>query len=110
MPKFQGSEETQPLFTCNAVIDTGQSVLDNTEILSKSMRALMPIINGKLTLIIEQDDEPTPYSLSENDFDGKIKYDEGSKSKRYNRVIKFYCNSSPYRLALHHRRCNTYKP
>jgi len=90
VPKFQGSEETQPLFTCNAVIDTGQSVLDNTEILSKSMRALMPIINGKLTLIIEQDDEPTPYSLSENDFDGKIKYDEGSKSKRYNRVIVEY--------------------
>jgi len=90
VPKFQGSEETQPLFTCNAVIDTGQSVLDNTEILSKSMRALMPIINGKLTLVIEQDDEPTPYSLSENDFDGKIKYDEGSKSKRYNRVIVEY--------------------
>lgn len=90
VPKFQGSDETQPLFSCNVVIDTGQSVLDNTEILSKSMRALMPIINGKLTLLIEQDDEPTPYALSENDFDGKLKYDEGSKDKRYNRVIVEY--------------------
>lgn len=88
--KFQGSDETQPLFTCNVVLDTGQSVLDNTEILSKSMRALMPIINGKLTLIIEQDDEPTPVGLSEKDFDGKLKYDEGSKDKRYNRVIVEY--------------------
>lgn len=90
VPKFQGSDETQPLFTCNVVLDTGQSVLDNTEILSKSMRALMPIINGKLTLIIEQDDEPTPVGLSEKDFDGKLKYDEGSKDKRYNRVIVEY--------------------
>lgn len=90
VPKFQGSSETQPLFTCNAALDTGQSVLDNTEILSKSMRALMPIINGKITLIIEQDDEPTPFGLSENEFDGALKYDEGSKSKRYNRVIVEY--------------------
>ena len=90
VPTYQGSSQSKPLFTCNAIIDTAQSVLENTELLSKSMRALMPIINGKLTLIIEQDDAPTPFGLSEKEFLGTLKYDEGSKNKRYNRVIVEY--------------------
>ena len=90
VPTYQGSDRSKPLFTCNAIIDTAQSVLENTELLSKSMRALMPIINGKLTLIIEQDDAPTPFGLSEKEFLGTLKYDEGSKNKRYNRVIVEY--------------------
>lgn len=90
VPTYKGSDRSKPLFTCNAIIDTAQSVLENTELLSKSMRALMPIINGKLTLIIEQDDAPTPFGLSEKEFLGTLKYDEGSKNKRYNRVIVEY--------------------
>lgn len=90
VPTYQDSDRSKPLFTCNAIIDTAQSVLENTELLSKSMRALMPIINGKLTLIIEQDDAPTPFGLSEKEFLGTLKYDEGSKNKRYNRVIVEY--------------------
>ena len=90
VPEYQGAPTTKPLFTCNLVIDTSASLLDNVELLGKSMRALMPIINGRLTLIIEQDEEPTEYGLSERDFKGSLKYDDGGKDKRYNRVIVEY--------------------
>ena len=90
VPEYQGASTTKPLFTCNLAIDTSASLLDNVELLGKSMRALMPIINGRLTLIIEQDEEPTEYGLSERDFKGSLKYDAGGKDKRYNRVIVEY--------------------
>lgn len=90
VPEYQGASTTKPLFTCNLAIDTSASLLDNVELLGKSMRALMPIINGRLTLIIEQDEEPTEYGLSERDFKGSLKYDDGGKDKRYNRVIVEY--------------------
>lgn len=90
VPVYQGATQTKPLFTCNLTIDTSASLLDNVELLGKSMRALMPIVNGKLTLIIEQDEPPTPIGLNEKDFLGKVKYDAGGKDKRYNRVIVEY--------------------
>ncbi|MCQ8881671.1 hypothetical protein NQS96_07655 [Pseudoalteromonas shioyasakiensis] len=90
VPQYQGASETQKLFTCNQVIDTAQSILDNVELLGKTMRGIMPIINGQLHLIIEQDDPVTPEGLSERDFKSKIQYSSGGKNKRYNRVIVEY--------------------
>tara|TARA_Y100000588_G_scaffold186210_1_gene200108 strand:+ start:40102 stop:47853 length:7752 start_codon:yes stop_codon:yes gene_type:complete len=90
VPQYQGASETQKLFTCNQVIDTAQSILDNVELLGKSMRGIIPIINGQLHLIIEQDEPVTPEGLSERDFKSKIQYSSGGKNKRYNRVIVEY--------------------
>ncbi len=90
VPQYQGASTTQKLFTCNQVIDTAQSVLDNVELLGKTMRGIIPIINGKLHLIIEQDDPATPEGLSDRDFKSKIQYSSGGKNKRYNRVIVEY--------------------
>lgn len=90
VPQYQGASETQKLFTCNQVIDTAQSILDNVELLGKSMRGIIPIINGQLHLIIEQDEPVTPEGLSEREFKSKIQYSSGGKNKRYNRVIVEY--------------------
>ena len=89
MPQYQGASETQKLFTCNQVIDTAQSILDNVNCLVKPCAALS-IINGQLHLIIEQDEPVTPEGLSERDFKSKIQYSSGGKNKRYNRVIVEY--------------------
>ena len=41
------------LFDCNAVIDTGQKLIDNTRTLLKGMRGFLPYTQGKYKLIIE---------------------------------------------------------
>ncbi|WP_149983271.1 fibronectin type III domain-containing protein, partial [Pseudoalteromonas rhizosphaerae] len=94
VPAYQGATTTQPLFTCNVIVDTGDSILTNVELLAKSMRGLLPIINGELSLIIEQDDPVTPEVLNETHFKSSLKYTEGGKSKRYNRVIVEYIDKA----------------
>lgn len=87
VPVYQGAEEEKPLFTCNAVIDTGKSLRDNVGILLGGMRGYLPVINGQLSPVIEQDDPPAAYPIRPTHIRGDMKYSESGKKQRYNRVI-----------------------
>lgn len=78
------------LFTCNIALDTGNTVLENVNKLLKPMRGWLPIVDGKLKLIIEEDSAPVDLPIYEEDIlqMGKIK--EGNKNSRYNRVSVTY--------------------
>ena len=49
---FSGGSQIN-LFDCNAVIDTGQKLIDNTRTILKGMRGFLPYTQGKYKLIIE---------------------------------------------------------
>ncbi|QJR79601.1 hypothetical protein CA267_001710 [Alteromonas pelagimontana] len=88
---YIGSGVYRPLFTCNTALDTENSVFDNVNTILKSMRAIMPILNGKLTPIIEQDQAPVPIIITQDDIIEMDDVKNSSKSNRYNRVIvKYY--------------------
>lgn len=87
VPIYQGATETKPLFTCNTIIDTSKPVRDNVNQLLKGMRGFLPIVNGKLTPVIELDDQPVAYGIEQKHIRKTLRYKESGKNKRYNRVI-----------------------
>lgn len=87
VPIHQDTTETKPLFTANIALDTSNRVLDNVNSLLKAMRATLPVINGKLTLLIEQDDPAVNKPITADMIRKTLKHSEGGKSSRFNRVI-----------------------
>jgi hypothetical protein len=88
VPVSQGSSDKKFLFTTNIALDTaGTRVLDNVNALLKTMRATLPVIDGKLTLVIEQDDAPVNAPILQNMIRGALKHKESGVSKRFNSVI-----------------------
>lgn len=88
--EVDGQAPQRSLFTFNGAIDTSQTVLDNVNTILKPMRAAMPILNGKLTPIIERD---TPAVSLEIEYDDIIEMSElvnSNKRNRFNRVVVTY--------------------
>ena len=85
-----GQPEQRPLFSCNCKLDTSKDILENVNVLLKPMRGWLPIIDGQLTLVIEQDDDPVDIPILEKDILDLDGVSEGSKNKRYNRVAVTY--------------------
>lgn len=87
---YPGSGEYRDLFTCNIALDTSQTILQNTNDILRTFRGLLPILDGKLTPIVEKDDPPVSLELLERDIDvlGTIK--NSSKRNRFNRVVVTY--------------------
>ena len=90
VPETSGSSVMRDLFSCNVALDTSKTVLDNVNTLLKPMRAWLPVLNGKLTLIIEEDNPPVSIPILETDIIEMGKIKEGSKNSRYNRVSVSY--------------------
>ncbi|MFW8589812.1 hypothetical protein ACOI22_03320 [Glaciecola sp. 2405UD65-10] len=90
VPIYEGATETRPLFTSNVAIDTGESVLDNVNALLKGFRGLMPIIDGKLTPIIEKDDPVVSVPILHDDIIEAGNLTSTSKNNRFNRVVVEY--------------------
>ena len=88
--EVDGQPQKRPLFSCNCKLDTSKNILENVNILLRPMRGWLPIIDGQLTLIIEQDDEPVAIPILERDIIDMDGVSEGSKNKRYNRVATTY--------------------
>jgi hypothetical protein len=89
---YPGSGVNRKLFTSNVSLDTGNSVLDNVNTLCRSMRCLLTISNGKLKPIIEIDQAPVDFPITDED-SGLIEFGKitnSSKSNRYNRVTTTY--------------------
>ncbi|WP_334029692.1 hypothetical protein [Alteromonas sp. P256] len=88
--EVDGQPQKRPLFSCNCKLDTSKNILENVNILLRPMRGWLPIIDGQLTLIIEQDDDPVAIPILERDIIEMDGVSEGSKNKRYNRVATTY--------------------
>ncbi|GMM70909.1 hypothetical protein MTsDn5_08610 [Alteromonas gracilis] len=84
------SGEFRDLFSCNISLDTGATVLENVNTLLKPMRGWLPIINGQLTLIVEEDSTPVDLPIIEEDILQMGKITEGNKNNRFNRVSVTY--------------------
>ncbi|MFU1599235.1 hypothetical protein ACM257_17790 [Alteromonas macleodii] len=85
-----GSGVYRDLFSCNVALDTSATVLENVNTLLKPMRGWLPIINGQLTLIIEEDNTPVDQPILEEDILQMGKISEGNKNNRFNRVSVTY--------------------
>jgi len=79
------------LFDCNAVIDTGQKLIDNTRTLLKGMRGFLPYTQGKYKLIIETTGSSV-LTLNEDNIIGGIKVSSERKNEKYNRVQANFIN------------------
>ena len=85
-----GSGVYRDLFSCNVALDTSATVLENVNTLLKPMRGWLPIINGQLTLIIEEDNTPVDQPILEEDILQMGRISEGNKNNRFNRVSVTY--------------------
>jgi len=90
----RGNGQYRDLFSCNVALDTGSTVLENVNTLLKPMRGWLPIINGQLTLLIEEDSTPVDLPILEEDILQIGKITEGNKNNRFNRVSVTYYDPS----------------
>ena len=79
------------LFDCNAVLDTGQKLIDNTRTLLKGMRGFLPYTQGKYKLIVETTGASV-LTLNEDNIIGGIKVSSERKNEKYNRVQVNFIN------------------
>jgi len=106
------ADNTQgPILSCNYVLDTGQTIFNNTKNLLMGFRAYMPYVQGKYKLKIEDAGNPTDitssaatieliavadgfgkaeYSTDTADIIGDINYARTDRSARYNQVTVTY--------------------
>ncbi|MBD1582509.1 phage tail protein [Pseudoalteromonas sp. S16_S37] len=82
---------TIPLYTSNVRLNTSQSVKANCEMLLASMRASLPVVNGKLTLVLEENKAPVSWEANEQTIVSDIEVNDASKKDRYNQVtVQYY--------------------
>ena len=87
---FSGGSQIN-LFDCNAVIDTGQKLIDNTRTLLKGMRGFLPYTQGKYKLIIETTGSSV-LTLDEDNIIGGITVSSARKNEKFNRVQVNFVN------------------
>ncbi|NOU49516.1 hypothetical protein HG263_03000 [Pseudoalteromonas sp. JBTF-M23] len=82
---------TIPLYTSNVRLNTSKSVKANCEMLLASMRASLPVVNGKLTLVLEENKAPISWEANEQTIVSDIEVNDASKKDRYNQVtVQYY--------------------
>lgn len=81
----------QKIFSCNAVIDTNITLMNNVKILLSGMRGLMPYRQGKYGLIVEDEGSAT-FAFDESHIIGGISIRSESKKTKFNRIIATFPN------------------
>jgi len=89
---YTGSSN-QKIFTCNAVINTGQSLINNVKVILSSMRGIMPYSQGKYGLVIEDQGSAT-FAFDESHIIGGISIRSESKKTKFNRVVATFPDPS----------------
>jgi len=89
---YTGSSN-QKIFTCNAVINTGQSLIDNVKVILSSMRGIMPYSQGKYGLVIEDQGSAT-FAFDESHIIGGISIRSESKKTKFNRIVATFPDPS----------------
>lgn len=96
---------TGKAFTCNAVLDTANSLMSNCKILLASFRGIMPYQAGQYSLKIEHagddsdiaatpTDPTTVFTVTQDHMIGGLTLDGESKEHKANRVIVTYVDPS----------------
>ena len=96
---------TGKAFTCNAVLDTANSLMSNCKILLASFRGIMPYQAGQYSLKIEHGgddsdiaatptDPTTVFTVTQDHMIGGLTLDGESKEHKANRVIVTYVDPS----------------
>jgi len=96
---------TSKAFTCDAVIDTAQSLMNNCKIIIAGMRGIMPYQQGKYSLLIENGGEDsdititpsevsTRYTVTNDEIIGGITLQGESKETKCNRCVVTYVDPS----------------
>lgn len=92
---------TGPILTCNYVLDTGQTIFNNTKALLSGFRAYMPFIQGKYKLKIEDAGNPTDITsgaativatFNEDNIQGPVTFSAVDRTSKYNVVQVTYVN------------------
>ena len=85
--------------TMNAVINTGAKVIDNVKTMTAGARGIMPFVQGRYKLKVEDGGDPTDitsttvqiaYDVDSNEIVGGLSLDGERKSTKYNQVIVNY--------------------
>lgn len=82
---------TQAQFTCDAVVDTSDTLLNNTKKLLGTMRGMLPYTGGVYNLIIDQD-ESAVFTFTEDNIAGSWNFKVEGIRNRYNRVEASFIN------------------
>jgi len=80
---------SRPMMTCNAIVDTSETLFNNVDDLRESMRGYLIDRGGRLALKIERDEAPVLH-LGVDDLADSIKVAAVGKGDRFNRVIIRY--------------------
>lgn len=95
---YSNSQSGQAL-TMNAVINTGGKVLDNVKTLAAGARGIMPFVQGRYKLKVEDSGHPTDitstavqiaYDVDKTEIIGGLSMEGERKSTKYNQVIVNY--------------------
>ena len=90
---------TGPIMTCCAALDSRSKLLDNVKILIGGARAILPYVQGRYRLIVEDGGHPTDitsavvttsYDVDVNEIVGGITLTGETKTSKYNQVIVNY--------------------
>jgi len=82
----------QSIYLCNAVLDTGQSIFNNTTALLKGMRGMLPFSNGKYKLVIDDDPASSTLTFDESNIVSDIDVSSIGRKQRYNRCVAKFAN------------------
>jgi hypothetical protein len=83
---------SQSIYRCNAVLDTGQSIFNNTTALLKGMRGMLPFSNGKYKLVIDDDPASSVFTFNAGNIISDISVASNSRKQRYNRCVAKFAN------------------
>ena len=88
---YDGSGQTVKRFSCNAVINTDQSLFNNVKSLLSSMQGMMPYQNGQYRLVIDDDYDITFDFDTDNIISG-FKIQGSTKGRKFNAVTAKFIN------------------
>jgi len=83
---------SQSIYRCNAVLDTGQSIFNNTTGLLKGMRGMLPFSNGKYKLVIDDDPASSVFTFNADNIISDISVASTGRKQRYNRCVAKFAN------------------
>lgn len=91
VPDGAGGTTTQKRYTCNAIIDTTRSSVENVRAILTCMRGMLVFSGGKYKLVLDKADTSV-FTFNEDNICGAWNISLGNKRGRYNRVRANWIN------------------
>lgn len=91
--EYSGQATDTPLFECNCILDTSQTLFNNVNILLRGMRGMLPYEEGKYRVLVEKDESST-FAFNTSNMIGGLGITSVGKDSRYNRVEARFINPS----------------